>query len=1133
MIRSFVAVAALALTSGLFAQEFRATISGSVTDSTGAVVPGAKVVVTETHTGTKIQTVTESSGQYNAPFLLPGDYDITVQAQGFKESVRKAVHAGAGDHIGIDVSLEIGNATQTVEVTADAPLLNSENASVGQSISAKEVENLPLNGGTPLVLASLSIGVLATGQPSLIHPFDSGAAAGWSIGGTPSQTNEILVDGSPDATWDGRLAYSPPREAVQEVRVKAFDADAAFGHTGGGTLNQILKTGTNQIHGSAWEYNEPNSLTANNFFNNKTVPALKTPVTHYNQYGVTVGAPIVIPKLFNGRNKLFAFFAWEDVKDSQPNTTFLSVPTAAERTGNFSELLALGTQYQLYNPYQATLSGTTITRQPYPNNIIPATQLNPIAQAYLKFVPLPNSAGQAGGVNNYASPAPTPDTYSNELGRVDYNVSDRDRLFVELRHTDYSQTKNNYFGNLTTGSILTRENKGFSADNVYTVNATNVFDLRFNFTRMDEAHPSPSAGFSPTDIGFPSYLAANSQLLQLPNIGFATNSGLTTLGSNGANLLPSQSAQIFGSWVTIKGNHTLKAGVDLRQYNLNTISFGNSAGSFSFSANSWVRAGSGASSTVVPGQDLAEFLLGLPTSGTFDVNTSAAYYEHYAAVFVQDDWRVRRNLTVNLGARFDYDFPYHEKYGRTVNGFDTTTPNPLAPAAIAAYNKNPIAQIPVGSFAVPGGLTFPSDGALYKQTSHLVSPRLGVAWTPDLLKGKTVIRAGFAMFVQPIAISQLAITGAYSTNPILDQEGFSQATPYTASNDNFLTPATTLSNPFPNGIKAPVGSVAGLGTYAGQTVQFFNPEVKDPYSVRWNFGFQHELAKNTVLEVVYMGNHGVHLPIFVTQLNSVPRQFLSTLGTRDQPVITALTATAPNPFAGLNTVQNGATASVSQLLARFPQFPTGTASFSSGVIEQNNTSGSSYFESLNVRIMRRFSGGLTLVGNYIRSRLEERSEFLNDTDPVPEKRLSPFDHPHRFVLATVYDLPFGRGRKYLSVQSRWADALVGGWGISSIYTYQTGAPLTWVNGSTTNPGDTCTLETRSFSTTGMWMDRRLTPPRLTPFPLGRSNFTSERSRLRLETFGRMGSTSGVRPSVSASVSVKTWASNFGPRLTMF
>jgi hypothetical protein len=1041
--------AAFIFSISAFSQEFRSTISGLVTDSTGASVPGAKVTVTETSTGTKTQAVSDSAGQYTALFLLPGNYDIAVEATGFKAALRKGVHTGAGDHTVIDVALEIGNSAQTVEVTGDAPILNSENASVGGAITTKEVEDLPLNGRTPLVLASLSIGVLTTGQPSLIHPFDSGGAAGWSIGGTPSQTNEILIDGSPDATWDGRLAYSPPTDAVQEVSVKAFDADSAFGHTGGGTLNQILKSGTNAIHGSAWEFNQPNTLAANNYFNNKA--GLGNPVTHYNQYGVTAGGPMFIPKLFNGRNKLFWFFAWEGLKDSQPNTTFLSVATPAERKGDFSALLPVGTQYQLYDPSTAVVNGSTVTRSAYPNNIIPTAQLNPIALAYLKYMPLPNIAGFAGGLNNFGSTAGTPDNYNNELGRLDYNLSQRDRMFFDIRATDYLQSKNNYYGNLSTGSLLIRNNWGASFDNVFTVNAANVFDVRINLTRMNEAHPSPSTGFDATSLGFPSYLSSNAVLPQLPAITFASNTLFTTMGTTGANLLPSQSVQLYGSWIMVKGNHTVKFGADARQYVLNAFNFGNSNGNFSFSANSYVRASNSASSTVVQGQDFAEFLLGLPTSGSYDLNTSASYFEHYASGFVQDDWRIRKNLTVNLGIRFDKDFPYHEKYDRTTGGFDTTTPNPLAAAAVAAYNKNPIPQIPAGGFNVLGGLTFPGDGALYQQNSNLFSPRIGLAWSPEKLHAKTVIRAGFAMFVQPVAVSQLAITGSYSTNPILQQYGFSQSIALTIPS-TFTLPAPTLSNAFSGGIKPAAGSTAGLATFAGQTVMFMTPQEKDPYSVRWNFGFQHSFTPNTVLEVVYMGNHGVHLPVFVTQENGIPRSYLSTLGTRDQPVITALTATYPNPFAGLATTQNSATASAAQLLARFPQFPQGSGSGSTGVMQLNNPVGASFFESLNVNFQKRSSKGVTMIANYIHSKLIERDTWLNDTDAQPEKRISPFDHPDRIVFALIYELPFGKGRHF-NVQSKWANALAAGWGINSIYTYQVGAPITWVNGSTASPGD--------------------------------------------------------------------------------
>jgi hypothetical protein len=1037
------------------AQEFRGTFSGLITDPTGAPLPGAKVTVTEIHTGTKNQTVADSAGQYTAPFLLPGDYNIAAESPSFKQFVRQNVHLGAGDHTVIDMQLEVGDASQSVSVSADAPLLTSENASVGQAITTKEVEELPLNGRTPMVLASLSLGVIGTGQPGLIHPFDAGGAAGWSIGGGYAQTSEILVDGSPNATWDGRLAYSVPQDAVQEVRIKAFDTDAAFGHTGGGTINQVMKGGTNTLHGSLYEFTQPNTLVANNFFNN--AKGVARPVTHYNQYGATVGGPIFLPKIYDGRNKLFWFFAWETLKDSQPNANFTTVPTDAERNGDLS-LFLTADKTVLYNPNTGVLNGSTITRSPFPNNVIPTSMLNPIALAYLKFYPEPNvTPTRADGFQNFANNATTNDDYNNELGRLDYNMSEKNRIFFDIRRTGYSQLKNNYFGNLAEGSLLYRNNWGASLDDVFVFNSANVINLRLNFTRLAEVHALPSTGFNPTTLGFPANIASSSDYLQLPVINFSSNSGFQALGATGANNIPSQSLQLFGDWVRIKGNHTFKFGGDLRQYRLNTFTAGNSTGTYSFSGNSYVRASSSASSTVAAGQDFASFLLGLPYSATYDINTYGSWYSYYSAGFAQDDWRVSRTLTVNLGVRFDHDSPYHEKYGRTVDGFNNTTPSPLAAAAIAAYAKNPVAQLPVSQFNPVGGLTFPGSGnsTAYNNTSHLVSPRVGFAWSPERLNGKTVIRGGFGMFVSPVTISTLAINGAYSTNPITNQEGFSQSTAPSVTSNNYLTPGLTLSNAFAGGFSRPVGSAAGLNTFAGQTISFLNPNISNPYALRWNIGFQQQLTRNMSLEVVYVGNHGVHLPVAVTQINGLPRSILSTLSTRDASQ-NYLANSTPNPFAGLQTSQNSSTTTIAQLLAKYPQFPLGYGSGSwsggTGVIEQNLSVGSSYFDSLNVHVQQRFSNNLFFTVNYIWSKLIEKDSWLNDTDAQPEKRISPSDRPQRFVMAVSYQLPFGAHQKY-DMHSRWANAAVGGWRVNTIYTFQAGAPITWVNGSTTSPGD--------------------------------------------------------------------------------
>jgi hypothetical protein len=284
---------ALSLPQTAPAQEFRATISGTVTDGTGAALPGTTVTVVETRTGARSVVVSDTTGQYVVPFLAPGEYDISAGLSGFKQFASKGIHVASASHPIIDIRLEIGDISESVQVRADAPLVDRANASIGQTVTTEQVEDLPLNGRTPMMLAQLAIGVVATSNPSLIHPFDNNGAAAWSIGGTPSQTSELLLDGSPNEIWSGSLAYSPPQDAVQEVSVKAFDTDAAYGHTFGGTINQVLKTGTNSFHGSASEFAQPSSLAANTFFNRRT--GTPKAITKYNQYGVTAGGPVRMP----------------------------------------------------------------------------------------------------------------------------------------------------------------------------------------------------------------------------------------------------------------------------------------------------------------------------------------------------------------------------------------------------------------------------------------------------------------------------------------------------------------------------------------------------------------------------------------------------------------------------------------------------------------------------------------------------------------------------------------------------------------------------------------------------------------------------------------------------------------------
>ena len=1093
----------------LHAQETRGTLSGLVSDPSGAAVPGVAVTATEVRTGVKTATVSDSAGQYNIPFLAPGDYELSAEAKGFKSIVRRGINLESSGHPVIDIQLAVGAVSDSVEVTSETPLVDTANSSMAQAITTKQVEDFPLNGRNPMMVAQLAIGVVATANPSLVHPFDNGAASAWSIGGTPSQTAEILMDGAPNATWDNRVAYSPMQDAVQEVKVKAFDPDAAYGHTSGGTINEVMKTGTNSLHGSAYWFDQPSALSANNFFNNlKGTPNADT---KFNQWGGTIGGPLVVPKVLNGRNKLFWFFGVEKLSDSQPDPRQLTVPTDAERTGDFTALLssAGGTDcitgangakktgfncYQLFNPYSGTLSGSTVSRKPFmcdasgnplpvtngtqgagtACNKLPQSLLNQVALNYLKFYPEPNITGNSFGQFNYGNATTTNDDYSNELGRLDWDMSQRSRMAFNIRHNNEFQIKQNYFNNDAhgLGTQLFRENWGGSVDEVFTISPTLIFDVRGNYTRMYESHPSITAGFDPTTLGYPSYIGSNSQNLTMPQVAFGTSCGNSTtlansfecLGQTGADLEPSQSVALFGDVEKEYGKHTLKFGADARQYKLDAQSFGSSSGSYSFagtSSGSWTSG----STTNFFGQDFANFLLGLPTSGSFDLTPRGTYTAYYYAGFGQDDWRIRSDLTLNLGIRYDLDAPYVEKLGRTVNGFDPTATNPIAAAAIAAFNSKTASKMPIPvNFNVPGGLTFPdpSNAEVYQIDNNLpISPRAGFAWSPARFGNKTVIRGGFGIFKQSIAMSQLNPIGTYSSTPILAQEGFKQTTSVSVPS-NFLQPAATLSNPFPAGFLQPIGSSAGLATFNGQNVSFLAPVMTNPYSERWTFGIQHEIARNTVLEIDYIGNHGVHLPISFTQLDGIPRQYLSTLPYRDSTVINTLSGTTvPNPFAGLlpgaSGGLNSSTIAAMQLLAPYPQYPVASGSnggsvFSSGLVEQNATIGSSYFNSLNAKVERHLANGLQLTAVYIWSKLMERDSWLNDTDPAPEKRISPFDHTHRFVTAIDYDLPIGRG-KLVNTSSGFLNALVGGWQLNGIYTFQTGQPLLWMNGSSNNPGD--------------------------------------------------------------------------------
>lgn len=1008
--------AILFLSCAAFAQEFRGSLSGRVFDQLQAVIPNAKIAVTHKDTGSRSQTVAGADGSYTLPFLPPGPYTLTAEAPGFKRFVNPNIRVTTNEREQVDIALELGEVGQSVTVSSESSMLETATASTGQVINTRQIENMPMNGRTPLVLAQLAYGVTPNSDPKFARPFDNAGPSDFSMGGAPSRSNELLIDGAPDTTGNNRVAYNPPVDAVQEVKVETFQSDSAYGHTGGGTVNVVLKGGTNNFHGAAYDFNQVSALAATPWFTNRS--GQKKPAGNFNQWGVSAGGPVYVPKLFKGRDRVFWFFGYEGIKDAFPEPLTSTVPTAAERTGDFSQLLRVGAIYQIYDPLSGAREGSRVRRQPFSGNVIPPSRLSGIARNYLPFYPLPNQPGRLDGQDNYLANSVRTDNYNSELSRFDFNLSDRHKFFWSFRHNERLENRGNRFKNIATGNLLSRINWGTTFDDVYSVSPTMVINTRLNWTRFVEGSTKPSAGFDYTQLGFPRYLSAASARFVLPNINL---SPFTSIGDNAGDRTPFDIFQIFASVTKIHGSHALKFGADIREYRESSASFGSASGSYQFRSD-LVRGPLDNSPSAPLGQDLASFMLGYPTGGGFDVNTFRTNQAKYYAVFLQDDFRMRSNLTVNLGIRFEHDFPTSERFNRSVNGFDPGAASPIARDALAAYARSPVAGLPVDQFKVAGGPLFagPNRTSLYGTKAGYFSPRIGFAWSPAGTGGKTVVRGGTGVFVFPIGT-----TG-------LNQIGFSQSTPILgAASTGGLRPTSTLENPFPAGIQQPTGSSLGLATNLGRGISFYNPDRQNAYSVRWNIDVQRQLSSSVVLQLGYTGNHSVHLTID-RQLDFIPAQYLSTSPVRDQAAINRLSANVANPFANLlpGTNNNGPTIAFSQLVRPFPQFTSVNA--------QARNDASSYFHGFTMRLEKRFSRGLQFLTNYQWARTIAHDTRLNDFSPL-EKRSADIDRPHRFVTSMSYELPLGRGRN--GVLGRVA----GGWVVNGIYSYESGAVVGWGN----------------------------------------------------------------------------------------
>jgi hypothetical protein len=1036
------------------AQVSTATVTGSVKDATGGAIPHVKVVATEQATGIASNAQTNDVGEYNLQFLKPGTYNLVVEVPGFNRYEQRGLTLSSGDHPTIDVTLAVGDTKQTVTVTAQPPLLGTEDASLGQAVPQQLVSDLPLNGRTPMSFTQYTVGVVATTNPVGTRPFDNSAVAAFSVGGLPNKNSEILIDGSPDNASDNAPAYELPVDATREVTIKVFESDATYGHSGGAVANQISKSGTNKFHGTLSEFHQDNDLNAVPYFSKRT-PGFRNPVSRQNQFGGTIGGPVIIPKVYNGKDRLFFYFAYEGFYDSGTGGANYSVPTLAERNGDFSALLAQGTtrtdtecksgsttitsapynSNAIFDPESATINPscqalgfTVYDRKPFANNNIFAGTLqeNAVAKAALQYFPSPNTAGNNLGLGNYYSTAESGDRFNNEFGRIDFAVSPNQRLYFTGRHNQRVQYLNQLFGasNPALGDFLYRLNFGYSLGDIVTWSPSLVTETRLNYTRYSQPSYTNGDGFNPTTLGLPNLPSAHNIFPRFFfNVGSLTNLGTTTQTPGTA---PFNSYDLFADVIKTHGVHTLKFGVDIRKFQKGNFTFGNSGGLYNFDGG--FTAAFSTDPTVGIGTDTAAVLLGLPSSASYDYNSHAIGNQTYMGLFAQDDWRVTPNLTLNVGVRVDKDFSPNEREGTAVNGFNPTAVNPYSAAATTAYTANPNSTLPVANFKVLGGLTFnsPSNTIFSNFNSVMVSPRFGLAYKPSFLGASTVIRAGFGIFVIPI----------FPFNNGINQEGFSQTTqaPIIASVAPVPNGPGTLSNPFPNGLTPAPGSSLGLATFAGQALTFLDPNIRNGYSERWHLGLQHQFFGSWLGEVFYEGSTGRRLPINQS-LNYVQPQYLSTASNP------GLSAAVTNPFYGIipngGSLNSSKTVALTTLLQTYPQF--------GAITEQNVPAGSSIYHALDVHIEHRTGYGLSILANYQWSKLLEAVTYLNAFDIRPEFRISQYDHPTHAVIGVSYQIPFGRGRAFGGKSPRWIDLPLGGWNIASSWFYQQGSPLTFGN----------------------------------------------------------------------------------------
>jgi hypothetical protein len=1016
-------------------QNVYGTIAGTVIDSSEAAVADAALTLTNLDTGVARSVKTNASGNYTFVNVLPARYKLEGAKTGFKKFVRQPITVEIESGLRVDIPLEVGELSQTVEVSAEAPLLQPETSSLGQVVETRTVTDLPLNGRNPLALVGLAAGVVPQGSPSSgnssmgnpvgANPF---AAGDFQIGGGQAGQSQILIDGVPtNGAYLNVVTVIPTQDAIQEFKVQTNNLGPEYGRFAGGVINLSTKSGTNSFHGSAYDFLRNKLLNANDFFSN--AGGSPRPAFTQNQFGVNGGGPIK-------RDKLFFFSSYEAFRQRKGSALTTWVPTAAERTGDFSQIGSIGTSSVLpiYDAATSTncTSGGGPCRAMFAGNKIPLNRLDPTAQVLLGYYPLPNQSGNPFG--NFVESYSTGGNVDQINERVDYSMSSKQRIYGRYTRSHVLSLPDSPFKDIC-GDRCTEDtvaNQAGLGDTI-AISPTTVLDLHLGYTRYVYLRTPLSQGIDLSKFG-PAWVALAPQMTytHVPDACVSQTSGDSRYGNGswcsggtGSGIGAHDDTFSFEPVLTwVKGSHSFKFGGEYRLLRNNYYQSNDPAGEYNFNAAMTSANPKTGVPGTVSGIGMASFLLGYGNDGSTTEPGQTADQNVYSALYVGDTYQATRKLTVNAGLRVDLQGDWTERYDRIVvfNGNETS---PIASQVGIAGLK--------GAFDLVNSSQHSSRTA-FPSWNH-VSPRVGLSYQLDR---NTVIRTGYGIFYLPV-------DGRWNDAPHNLFINSLNTTWLTAQADG-VTPKNALSNPFPGGIALPPGRNQPFINVQGNGLSAPLGNYKAPYVQQWNFDIQRQLPGNTLVDIAYAGSKGTHLPMHSQDLNQLPTSNLPTNAAQ----VAALTTLVTNPFYGV--VQSGGvganpTIKAAQLLLPYPQYDDVS------MAEPDNRD--SIYHSLQAKFQKRFGGGAQVLATYTLSKLIDNTNSeinwlegaapgwgdANAHDLRNERSLDGFDVTNRFILASVLDLPIGRGKRLLHNLNPIANKIVGGWGLNAIVTFQSGFPI--------------------------------------------------------------------------------------------